>query len=410
MLPDEIYFKICDKLPEKSIGILKGVSKRWFNIAQENSIWEKKARHWNLLGLGPMEDMDWNKYVEYYLTHETNETYRLERERVERKQEKRLRKFSRIDTRYQKLFVNRISYDWVVSICIVVWTVLVPLKLDGIFNYTWHLVNSPWYFAIARTIFNYLLFDITIARNDESIIHNLPTLRQAKSILKGALFGLKHRLQHYLVMATLLCFFLFMAENLDGNQFINHWVVISPFLWLICLWWISACTGCGEQSNLFSSYDCCGKCMALLLVVLIKLFIIGMVWMKAADLVEISWWSAMTPFWIILIIAALIVFGTACALQFQENIRHSILGGLVTLGVLFGVFYWIYMLCDNLTSLEQIGFYKRKWVVVFIPIYVFDAFVLTLCGIIDILIFANENNNNNNNNNNDIVDHDQMVI
>eukprot|EP01130_Rhizamoeba_saxonica_P011364 TRINITY_DN4723_c0_g1_i1.p1 TRINITY_DN4723_c0_g1~~TRINITY_DN4723_c0_g1_i1.p1 ORF type:complete len:485 (+),score=62.62 TRINITY_DN4723_c0_g1_i1:267-1721(+) len=364
ILPDEIYYKICENLSERGIGRMRRVCKRWNIIAQESWVWEPKVAQWNINGQHvDQNNKNMDTYIDLFQQHERNERERLlqfERDRVRMKNERKLAKSSGI---LKKYFYNRHVYDKSVFFSFLLWNLIVPLKLDGYIPVSWHIINIPlYYFCIASLVCGIALdvfyhrFSTRIDPTSETVLHLYIEVGKFRIIL-------------YWILCAFLCFIIALSEYLDNRWNVPTWCLLLPWIWICSASVISNLTGCGMAQNVFRSYECCERFFAVNLFVAAVIFTVFMIHAKLFW-AEMSWWVALIPIWIILCVMVIMLqfFGVFfCCIEPERELFK--LYGVLSL-LLLPVIAWFFLLCYNLNFYESTGIYALPWLITWVPIYV----------------------------------------
>jgi len=280
------------------------------------------------------------------------------------------------------IWYNKFTFDYLSIVCITIWTILMPLKLDNIIDWSWHYIYFPWYVFLVHFLLGIIAFDLISLFLSDDGYRTLSGKQVGKGYNFMRLFAMSQFFRGivYFTAATFLSFFILIAEYHQTHSFPEQIVWIPIWLFIIA-WFIAIVTGCG----LYKFRNCCRDKERLLLVLPIGYFIWAFVfiWLKATDLTTMAWEVVLIPFWIIFgsgFIVSIIGMLYLCCGGGREKFPLGLLS--VSFMIMLPSFLALLtMVCENLNNQLLQGEIVRPWVLVFIPIYVVQIVFFIACGL-----------------------------
>jgi len=382
-LPREVYVKMLSYLDVEDIVKISLLSKRYYRVTEREEVWDYRYNRW-MINFNGDDDVNKNRYfyLKQYKIHLAAVKAAEERDRRERAIARKNRNLDSMDLIMKAVWYNKFTFDFLAATCIALWTVLMPLKLDRIIDWSWHYIYFPWYVFIIHFLIGISTLDIiSFCYADEGLRtfmyktisdgYSFMVIFAKTQIFRGII---------YLTAACFLSFFMLIAEYHQSHSFPEH-IIWIPVAILLIGWLLTFCTGCGQ----FNRFCTCRSGERYLFIVpwcyMVWLFIF--LWVKSTDLVTFSWGVALLPLWIIFG-AAFLMSVTGGFFFLCDGGGEKYLVGLMAFGyisILAPLLVWLAFIVDNLESMLHSGEIPRPWIIAFIPGYIIQIIIFIICGL-----------------------------
>jgi len=323
-------------------------------------------------------------YIQQFKLHEDTLREEENRRRRELAQTRKNEIIDNMDLALKAIWYNVYTFDFLSIICLGIWIVFMPLKLDGIVDWSWHIIYFPMYIIFIHFLCGIITLDLISLFYADDGQRTFRTKKIDKGTSFMNLFSTNQMIRGavYFSSAALLSFYLLIAEYHQSHSFPEHLVWIP--LWLLFFGWvIILCCGCGSKKHLYE-FACKRDCERywLLVLWLYLAWLCLFVWAKATDLAAYTWAVALTPVWIFficgLVLAVVGLFYCCCNGGGRESRNAIALFSLGYIAMLGPILAWLALISENLDAQIYTGNIVRPWVVTFIPGYVIFAVIFVM--------------------------------
>jgi len=205
------------------------------------------------------------------------------------------------------------------------------------------------------------------------------------------------RILIYILMTCLLASGILLVIKLSDEQVYQWWPVFLPAYVCALAVTHSVITGCGKYRSIKHGNHKLDRWLMFIGIIFVWLFAFFL-WAKLDDRVKWTWWVVMVPLWIlfgVIVIAPIIISVVYCCCRGAVR-RNSRWGNDAEFSCFLVVMCWIFLLAPILTwfvlvsqNLEQEKISdRRKYVVVFVPVFILQGLTLIGCVIADIVYYC----------------------
>jgi len=366
-----VCLNIFSYLSTKQSVKLGAVCKQFFNLLNDESFWEHKAKEWvhlaNVKGNNG-SDSTLGFYVKKYKENEEI-AKNIQKSEKKTKRAARYEKFKLQLQSFCEIYWSFLSMEVFLGVTFTIWTLFLALRADEVVLWDYHIVFLPMYLSLSHIFIGSLTVDFVL------IFLNLKsdTIHwEAKSTLTLMANQAKRYPRTKIAMNTAsavwLISFITLAECKDEDTTVESSLIplLLSLIWyssLFCLW---------RANGQFCSGTKCGLSF-LGLAVLYGVWIILSIWAKADGYADYNWYVAFVPVWILLIGGTFAVMALAMLLVYSGEwvIIYRLVFPLIILIVLLTIF--LGFLSWNLEQ-QDYDLFMWPWLVVYIPLFSLEVF------------------------------------
>eukprot|EP01091_Cochliopodium_minus_P019476 TRINITY_DN8197_c0_g1_i1.p1 TRINITY_DN8197_c0_g1~~TRINITY_DN8197_c0_g1_i1.p1 ORF type:complete len:439 (+),score=55.88 TRINITY_DN8197_c0_g1_i1:138-1454(+) len=305
VLHNEIMLKIFSHFDVEDLGRISSVNKRWKELASDDVIW-KRLYNRDYLEL----DTDfahykyeyWKRLIQFNSKEDFTEYFKdVGLEFLTKKQRQKI-----LCWHYT---LHNPIVDLIGYILFILFSILVPLKLDEIFKASWFFVFLPAFISFIMMLVR--IFSVIPDRM--AMMKHGATRYNPKLTRQGGFiycFAHHHRKKypariHLFILASILfVFFIMVWSRLSEwkvSDFMAHWTyaAIPLIIFFSCLIQVTFC-GCGVPH-----FKKSGRWIFLLFLIPIEIIIL-LSCLKLDGVLDWSWWVITSPSWFLYIIVCFV--------------------------------------------------------------------------------------------------------
>eukprot|EP01129_Flabellula_baltica_P012658 TRINITY_DN5738_c0_g1_i2.p1 TRINITY_DN5738_c0_g1~~TRINITY_DN5738_c0_g1_i2.p1 ORF type:complete len:728 (-),score=134.21 TRINITY_DN5738_c0_g1_i2:458-2641(-) len=232
LIPRNAQVNIFRYFGEEDIGKLSRVSKSWRDVSTDTKIWRGRLHTWNIntYTLMDEETMQYPDFIEKYREHKENQQRRREEERYAARQRREQERIEAVDKYFARFFFNPFTLDLPSILLVILFSVFVALKLDGIFNFSWHVVYIPIYVFFGWGTLGLSIFDyFAMVYGMEELTKYNRKIRKTKSL--SSIFIGENSKGHgryltYMTVGCLLSSAVLCAEYSENRSFPTFYLIL----------------------------------------------------------------------------------------------------------------------------------------------------------------------------------------
>eukprot|EP01125_Pyxidicula_operculata_P012981 TRINITY_DN4273_c0_g1_i2.p1 TRINITY_DN4273_c0_g1~~TRINITY_DN4273_c0_g1_i2.p1 ORF type:complete len:462 (-),score=54.09 TRINITY_DN4273_c0_g1_i2:67-1452(-) len=382
-MPDEVLVNIYSYLSEQEILSVGQCCKRFYELLNEETVWDEKARGWANLRVSKANVADKSLREYYTAKYKQNKDIQKQKdhqEQLRREQEAQQEREFRKYVVWNVLWLSMFSMEIPLTILIFIWTIFLALRADDTILWDYHRVFSPMYLAHVQ-FFCGLVAGDCIKWNKDNYREFLDIRSLMTLILrKAAPLDSRRKFSIYWLWMCSFLFFLFLAQSLeDSNEFFSSGYVLIPiFAVFVCLAPIF-CSWCScrcRESTVVSTIMLCITFWVIIWAMI-------MIYLKSESYVSYSWAATFSAIWgvFIALLTVYIVIGTLLCLDGGNERKWCRRTALPIVIAFILIVIWLILMTVNLDK-----FYSDEptwpWVYTCIPLYIFLCMgIIALCGI-----------------------------
>jgi len=413
-LPDELLVRIWSYLDPISIGRVAQVCRRFRDISYDVPMWRDCALPW-LESQSDQYQTDSQKYSYSYFVRQFV-SYRKGEKRLEleRRREAMLIRDQKMRDRashIMKITSYGRLWEWVCAICLVLFTILLVLRLDGKISSPWVAVFAPLLFALAQLLLAPSLYDSFRSIYNYNFDKELEPDEDHNRVCGPIFFYLAFPAPFQTDPTTSRCFIypsiiLFitwvtlLVIRLDRPDLpLPWWGVFVPLFALLLLWiniplWVGSGNFIQDQKRL-------DRLLCSMIISTVLAFVILLV-LKLENYIESSWYVVMSPLWLckglilvipmILCLITLSIFLCDCGEVFWLRHTRWALHWRPLCMTCAGLYFLLVapLIVFQVLVAQTLEGVAHSWAVVFVPLFVVEGFGVCGCCIVNCAFLCSE--------------------